>query len=318
MNIVTGVGGYVSASVAERLLEAEGADRLVVASRDQKVLDAWRDRGVDARYADYNDKASLVDAFRGGERLFLVSAMEAGPSRQRQHRNAVEAAVEAGVQHIVYTSFIGTERPEVNSVEVADHKFTEGLIQASGLRWNMLRNNQYADAMAENQAAIAITSGQSIGNTGEGLVGFVARSDVAAVAAAIMLGAGEPDTGYDVTGPELLSYRQVGEMIAELSGAPITIVDLSDDEMYAMWDALGVPRDATGDFSKSPVPWASDGMVTFGQMIRAGHLARLTDVVERFTGSKPRALRDLMLERRDGWPPAPAGAGAGAQGADVA
>jgi NAD(P)H dehydrogenase (quinone) len=305
MYIVTGVGGYVSAAVAEQLLRDEGPSSLIVTSRDVKTVEDWRAKGVDARHADYEDRAGLVEAFRGGDRLFMVSAMEAGPNRQRQHRNAVEAAVEAGVGHIVYTSFIGTEKPEVNSVEVADHKFTEALIRQSGLTWNVLRNNQYADAMAENQAAIAITSGKSIGNTGDGKVGFVARSDVAGVAAAVLRGAGEPDTGYDVTGPELLSYREVGEMIIELSGAPIEIVDLSDDEMYAMWDALGVPRDATGDFSRSPVPWASDGMVTFGRMVRAGHLARVTDVVERFTGRPPRSLRELMLERRDTWPPVP-------------
>ncbi|WP_291054483.1 NAD(P)H-binding protein [Herbiconiux sp.] len=305
MYIVTGVGGFVSSAVAEHLLGEVDPAEIIVTSRDEQTLERWRARGVDARRADYEDRDALVEAFRGGERLFLVSAMEAGPSRQRQHRNAVEAAVEAGVQHIVYTSFIGTERPEVNSVEVADHKVTEALILGSRLGWNILRNNQYADAMAENQAAIAITSGRSIGNAGEGRVGFVARADVAEVAARVLLGEGEPDTAYDVTGPELLTYREVGEMIAELSGAPIEIVDLTDDEMYAMWDALGVPRDATGDFSNSPVPWASDGMVTFGRMIRAGHLGRLTDVVERFTGRPPRALRELMLERRAGWPPVP-------------
>jgi NAD(P)H dehydrogenase (quinone) len=305
MYIVTGVGGYVSGAVARQLLEELGPDQLVVTSRDESTLGEWRERGVTTRRADYGDKESLVAAFQGGTHLFMVSAMEAGPSRQAQHRNAVEAATEAGVEHIVYTSFIGTERPEVNSVEVADHKFTEGLIKDSGITWNFLRNNQYADAMAENQAAIAITSGQSIGNAGEGTVAFVAREDVAAVAAAVLKGEGEPNTGYDVTGPELLTYREVGEMIAELSGAPIQIVDLTDDEMYAMWDALGVPRDATGDFSNSPVPWASDGMVTFGQMIRAGHLGRTTDVVERFTGRAPRTLRDLMLERQAGWPPVP-------------
>jgi len=302
MYIVTGVNGYIGAAAAELVLAGSSPDQLIVTSRNEETLASWRDRGVDARKVDYEDAEALAAAFAGGTRLFMISAMEAGPNRQRQHRNAVEAAQRAGIQHIVYTSFIGTERPEVNSVEVADHKFTEALIQGSGLTWNFLRNNQYADAMAENQAAIAITSGQSIGNAGDGQVAFVARDDVAAVAAAILLGAGEPNTGYDVTGPDLITYREVGEMISELSGAPITIVDLTDDEMYAMWDALGVPRDASGDFSRSPVPWASDGMVTFGRMIRAGHLARVTDVVERFTGRKPRALRDLMVERQPSWP----------------
>lgn len=306
--VVTGVSGHIGNAVAEQLL-ADGipASELRVTSRSAAALANWRARGADARAADYNDKASLVAAFDGADHLFLISGMDAGPTRQRQHTNAVEAAVEAGVRHIVYTSFNGAERPEVNSVEVADHKLTERLIAESGIAYNFLRNNQYADAMAENQAAIAITTGKSIGNAGEGRVGFVAREDVAAVGAKVLQGLGEPNTGYDVTGPEALSYREVTDLIADLSGAPIEHVDLDDDAMYAMWDSLGVPRDAaTGDFTNSPVPWSSDGMVTFGRMIRDGHLDVVTDVVERFTGRRPKSLRTLMEERKDTWPPAPA------------
>ena len=69
-----------------------------------------------------------------------------------------------------------------------------------------------------------------------------------------------------------------------------------------LFTAIYRPREATGDFSRSPVPWCSDGMVSFGRMIREGHLDVVTDVVERFTGRKPRTLRELMLERRHTWP----------------
>lgn len=303
MYVVTGAGGYIGAAVVEYLME-DGVPpgQIRVTSRNEETLEKWRARGVDACKADFNDQAALTEAFRGADHLFMVSTMEAGPNRQRQHTNAVAAARAAGVGHIVYTSFLNTEKPHVNSFEVADHKLTERLIRDSGMRWNFLRNNQYADAMAENQAAIAITSGKSIGNTGGGRVGFVARDDVAAVAAKLLQGKGEPDTAYEVTGPEALDYRQVAQLIQELSGAHFDVIDLTDEQMYAMWDSLGVPREATGDFSRSPVPWCSDGMVSFGRMIREGHLDVVTDVVERFTGRKPKSLRTLMLERRHLWP----------------
>lgn len=305
--VVTGVGGYIGAAVVENLL-ADGVPpgQIRVTSRNEETLRRWRGRGVEAHRADFNDRRALVEAFRGADHLFMVSTMEAGPVRQRQHRSAVEAAKEAGVGHIVYTSFLNANRPDVDSFELADHKFTEQLIMGSGIRYNFMRNNQYADAMAENQAAIAITTGKSIGNSGKGRVGFVAREDVAAVAARLLQGKGEPDTAYDVTGPEALDYGQVAALIKELSGADFEVIDLTDEEMYAMWDSLGVPREATGDFSKSPVPWCSDGMVSFGRMIREGHLDRVTDVVERFTGRKPKSLRALMLERRHTWPRPPA------------
>jgi NAD(P)H dehydrogenase (quinone) len=303
--VVTGVGGYIGAAVAENLLkDGVPPGQIRVTSRNEATLAKWRERGVDCRNVDFNDRAALQEAFRGADHLFLVSTMEVGPQRQRQHANAVEAAREAGVGHIVYTSFLNAEKPEVSSLELVDHKFTEGLIRDSGISWNFMRNNQYADAMAENQAAIAISSGKSIGNTGGGRVGFVSRDDVAAVAARLLQGKGEPNTAYEVTGPEALDYATVGRLIQELSGAKFDIIDLTDEQMYEMWDSLGVPREASGDFSKSPVPWCSDGMVSFGRLIREGRLDRVTDVVERFTGHKPKSLRELMLERRHSWPPA--------------
>ncbi len=304
MYVVTGVGGYIGAAVVENLLkDGVPPEDIRVTSRNEEVLARWRSRGVQAHRADFNDKAALVEAFRGAEHLFMVSTMEVGSNRQQQHRNAVEAAREAGVRHIVYTSFLTAGKPEVDSFEVTDHKFTEKLIVESGLRWNFMRNNQYADAMAENQAAIAIASGKSIGNTGSGRVGFVSRDDVAAVAAKLLQGRGELDRAYEVTGPETLDLREIAGLVKELSGANFDVIDLTDEQMYAMWDSLGVPREATGDFSRSPVPWCSDGMVSFGRMIREGHLDRVTDVVEQFTGRKPKSMRTLMTERRHAWPP---------------
>ena len=306
MYVVTGVGGYVGAKTAEELMKLVPAGQIIVTSRNEEVLAKWRAKGVHARKADYNDKPAMIEAFRGAEALFMVSAMEVGDRRRAQHRNAIEAAKAAGVQRIVYTSFLGAGDPSINSFEIADHRFTEKLIFESGLSWNLMRNSQYGDAMAENQAAIAITTGKSIGNAGDGRVAFICRDDVAAVAAALLAGKGERNKAYDVTGPAGVSWGDVAAMITELSGAPIEVVDLTDEQMYAMWDSLGVPREATGDFSRSPVPWCSDGMVSLGREIRLGHLSTVTNVVEQLTGRKPKSLRELMKEKAASWPKPPA------------
>ena len=305
MYAVTGVGGYVGAQTARRLLEAVQPREVTVTSRNEAVLAEWRAKGVRAIRADYDDPAALTEAWRGMDAVFMVSAMQVGKVRQAQHRNAVEAAQAARIGRIVYTSFLGAGDPQINSFEIADHRFTEQLILDSGLAWNFMRNSQYGDAMAENQAAIAITTGKSIGNTGAGTVAFIARDDVAATAAALLQGRGMPNTAYDVTGPEAVNWRQVAAMITEISGVPIEVVDLTDEQMYAMWDSLGVPREATGDFSRSPVPWCSDGMVSLGREIRLGHLSTVTDVVKQLNGRKPKSLRELMREKAPSWPKAP-------------
>jgi NAD(P)H dehydrogenase (quinone) len=302
MYVVTGVGGYVGAQTAKRLMERVPANQITVTSRNDAVLAEWRAKGARACKADYNDKSSLIEAFRNAECVFLVSAMEVGETRQRQHRNAVEAAKEAGAKRVVYTSFLGAGDPNIDSFEIADHRFTEKLILASGLGWNFMRNSQYGDAMAENQAAIAITTGKSIGNTGAGRVAFIARDDVAAVAAVLIAGGGERNRAYDVTGPTAVSWQDVAAMISQISGVPIEVIDLTDEQMYSMWDSLGVPREATGDFSRSPVPWCSDGMVSLARQIRFGNLSAVSNVVEQLTGKKPKSLRDLMKEKSASWP----------------
>jgi NAD(P)H dehydrogenase (quinone) len=302
MFAVTGVGGYVGAQTARRLLEAVPAEHIVVTSRNEAVLADWRAKGARAHKADYDDPAALTAAWRGLDAVFMVSAMEVGSVRQAQHRKAVQAAKDAGVGRIIYTSFLGAGDPKINSLEITDHRYTEMLVLDSGLSWNFMRDSQYGDAMAENQAAIAISTGKSIGNTGDGAVGFIARDDVAATAAALLLGRGRRDTAYDVTGPEAVNWRQVAALITEISGVPIEVVDLSDEQMYAMWDALGVPRKADGDFSRSPVPWCSDGMVSLGRAIRSGELSAVTDTVEQLTGRRPKSLRELMLEKAPSWP----------------
>lgn len=305
MYAVTGVGGYVGAQTARRLMERVPASQIIVTSRNEKALAEWRAKGARAYKADYDDKAALIEAWRGVEAVFMVSAMQVGEVRRAQHKNAIEAAKAAGVKRLVYTSFLGAGDPGINSFEIADHRYTEKLILESGLGWNFMRNSQYGDAMAENQAAIAISTGKSIGNAGNGRVAFIARDDVAAVAAVLLAGGGERNKAYDVTGPEAVSWSDVAAMITEISGAPVEVVDLTDEQMYAMWDSLGVPREATGDFSRSPVPWCSDGMVSLGREIRLGHLSTVTDVVEKLTGRKPRSLRDLMKQRAASWPAPP-------------
>jgi NAD(P)H dehydrogenase (quinone) len=302
MYIVTGVSGNFGAVAAELLLETIPADKLIFTSSDVTKLEKWRARGVDVRAADFDDLQQTTEAFSGGDVLLLVSTMLVGPRRRAQHKNAVDAAVAAGVTRIVYTSYLGSDDETNEAIVTVDHRETEKIILASGLSYNFMRDSQYAEAMTQQQAAAAIQSGQMFANQGSGVVGFVSRDDCARVAVALLLGGGERDRAYDVTGPELLSYRQICALISEISGAAIAYNDVTDEQFYGMWDAMGVPRESTGDFTNSPFPWCSDDMVSFGRAIREGMMEVLSGSVEELTGTKPTTMRELMLAERAHWP----------------
>jgi len=165
------------------------------------------------------------------------------------------------------------------------------LIRAA-VSWTILRMNLYAEVVVQ-EAQMLMDSGALIG-LGEESAGFVAREDLAAATAAVLVSGGHAGAIYDITGPELLTYRQCAAMAAEISGRPIDYVATSDDGMYAMFDALGIPREPVDDQIVAGIPWNSDDMVTFEAAVREGFFDVISEDVERLTGRRPGTLRAMM------------------------
>lgn len=138
----------------------------------------------------------------GTRTLFMVSADEAF-DRVRQHIAALDAAVEVGVERIVYLSFVGAA-PEATFTFARDHWHTEEHVRSTGVSHTFPRDNMYLDYFP----ALAGTDGVIRGSAGDGRVGAVARDDIAEVAVAVLLGEGHDGRTYDVTGPEAVTlYR---------------------------------------------------------------------------------------------------------------
>jgi len=299
--IVTGASGAFGRAAAELLLEKCAAEDLVFLSRTPETLADLAERGAHVRRADFDDPASLPAAMEGGERMLLISTTRVG-SRVEQHTAAVEAAVAGEVKHVVYTSLLGGREPGNPSVEGYDHVATEQMIEASGLAYTHLRNSLYAEAVATAMAIPALTAGHKPENAGHGRVPIVSRDDCVAIAVGVLTQEGHVNKAYDVTGPELWTLPDAMALVAQMAGKPITIEPVDDEGMYAYFDSLGVPRTASDVMPDGPIPWASEGMVTFGQSIREGFMDVVSDDVERITGRKPRTLRSVLEQYQHLWP----------------
>jgi NAD(P)H dehydrogenase (quinone) len=299
--IVTGASGQFGNAAAKRLLEQVPAEDLVFLSRTPERLAEFADSGAHIRAADFDDPSSLPAAMEGGERMLLISTGRVG-SRVEQHTAAVEAARAAGVKHVVYTSLLGVRTPNNPSVEGYDHIATERMIEASGLAWTHLRNSLYAEAVGTAMAIPALQSGHKPENAGDGRVPIVSRDDCLATAVGVLTQEGHANKAYDVTGPELWTLPEAMALVSQMAGKPIDVERVDDEGMFAYFDSLGVPRKASDIMPDGPIPWASEGMVTFGQSIREGFMDIESHDVERITGRKPRTLRSVCEQLQGAWP----------------
>ena len=145
---ITGASGQLATGVLRYLLAKNGGTIIAVTRTPDKVQQAASSR-LTVRAGDFDHEAALVEAFRGIERLLLIPATDLTPDvRPRQHRNAINAAVQAGVRHIIYVSSVGA-RPGARDGLLETHFATEQAVIASGLPWTLIRMNIYADSQLD-------------------------------------------------------------------------------------------------------------------------------------------------------------------------
>jgi NAD(P)H dehydrogenase (quinone) len=272
---VTGVTGALGGLVARALVDAGMPLRLL--ARTPAAAPSLP--GCVVLPSSYGDGAPSVAALRGVSTLLMVSAAE-HEDRLGQHRAFVAAAAEAGVQHVVYTSFAGAAADSVFTLG-RDHWATERAITDAGLAATSLRDSFYLDFLPETAGEDGVIRGPA----GDGRVAAVARADVARAATAVLLDP-EPHRGatYELTGPEALSFADVAEQVSVARGRPVTYHDETVEEAYASRARYGAPR------------WLVDAWVSTYTAIATGQLARVTDDVQRLTGRGPLSLRQLLAE----------------------
>ncbi|WP_068074974.1 SDR family oxidoreductase [Novosphingobium lentum] len=296
--VITGASGQYGRGATDRLIALGRASDLILITRTPGTLADRAAQGCTVRYGDYDRPETLGPAMAGGDTLLLISGTRVG-ARVAQHRAAIDAAVAQGLRHIVYTSFVGIDDP-ANPAEVRhDHIETERLIHASGLDWTMLRDAHYADAMIVMAGPGVMASGQWISNAGAGREAMVWRDDCIDCAVEVLAGEGHEGQVYNVTGPELQTFAEVTAIMAEVTGRPLAYIPVDDDAQYAVFDAMGIPRRPVDNQDVGGIPWNSDDMVTFGQAIREGYLAVISDDVERLTGRKPRSVRQMIVDNAE-------------------
>ncbi len=297
--ILTGVDGNLGGQAAEYLLTIAEKERLVFCGYDPTSLERFSSQGVETRETNFNHLEGLAAKFAGGETLALISMPFVGEKRQTAHKNVVEAAKVAGVKKIIYTSLVNAADSENPSIEKIDHAFTEKYIEESGLDYIFLRNSQYAEAMVTNYFTYVKGAGVLTNSQGDGKMAYISRKDCAKAVAYALIDETRHHQILNINGKELMTISDFIAIGNDVTGNKVSYKEISDEENYAVFDAMGVPRTTEGKFKEdSEAPFSSEGMVTFAQAIRENKMAEHTDDFVKLTGDTPVSVR-YMFEHAD-------------------
>lgn len=225
--VITGATGHLGRLVTEDLLRrGVPAGDITATGRDITKVKDLADRGVRVLAIDYDDPASLDAAFRGADRILLISASEPG-RRTLQHENAIDAAGRAGAGLLAYTSIANAGTTTMRLA--AEHQATEAALRASGLTYVLLRNSWYVENYTAQVPAI-LQRGSLAGSAGDGRVSAATRADYAAAAAAVLTGDGHESRAYELGGDEAFTLAELAAEIGAQAGQPVSYLDLPEDE----------------------------------------------------------------------------------------
>jgi NAD(P)H dehydrogenase (quinone) len=267
---ITGAGGQMGAALLRYSLGHTAGSNIVAITRDTRKLDAFSSQGIDARTGDFNQPNGLTAAFHGVERLVIIPTTDLAPGvRVRQHSDAIDQAVAAGVKHIIYISTV-SPRPDADNTLFDSHFRTEQKLIASARGWTLLRMSIYANTLLDG-AKRAIASGSYSAVPGSPAA-YVTRDDIAAAAAGILCTPGHAGITYHATGPVSISQPEVADAIAKASGKPIAFDQMTEVQQRQGLEAAGLPT------------FVVSAVFGFQAGLRAGAFDLVTGDVHRLSG----------------------------------
>jgi len=237
---ISAATGQLGQAIIPLLLQHVEPSGLNLVVRTPAKAEAFAQQGIRIQQADYADFDALLKGFQGTDKLLLISAFGTVPERIQQHRNAIDAAKQAGVKHIIYTSFIDADPASPSEIAVV-HADTEQYLKASGMAWTILRNGVYADDVLRN-AAQALQTGVLASATKDAGTSFITRNDLARATASVLLGQGYEGKIYILTGPAVITQERFAQLLSEVTGKPIQYVPISFEQLVAGLKQAGLPE----------------------------------------------------------------------------
>lgn len=232
---ITGATGQLGQLVVQKLKEKNTGATIVALVRDPKKA---ADLGVEARVFNYNQPETLAESLKGIDKLLLISGSEIG-KRVEQHANVIDAAKQAGVQLIAYTSLLHADTSSL--VLAGEHLETEKLLVASGVPYVILRHGWYTENYVGGLSDV-VAHGTLYGSAGEGKISSASRADFADADVAVLVTEGHEGKTYELAGDETYTLADFAKTLSEVAGKEVKYQNLPVEEYAKVLVSVGLPE----------------------------------------------------------------------------
>lgn len=285
MILVTGATGHFGKATIDFLLKKGiSANNISALVRDETKAEDLKAKGIVIKIGDYNNYNSLLEAFRGVDKLLLVSGSDLA-KRSKQQADTVKAAKEAAVKHILYTSFERTNDTETSPIifVAKSHIETENLMKESGLAFTIFRNNLYLDILPMFLGEKVLETGILL-PAGEGKTGFALRNDMAEATANVLINDGHENKVYSFSNTENLSMKDVADILSKATGKNIAYINPTAEIYTDTLTRDGKPSGYIENFAG------------FAEAIKQGEFDTSKTDLENLLGRKPTSAETFLTQ----------------------
>lgn len=280
MILITGANGHLGGATIDFLLKKNPNAKIKALVRSEEKGKDLKAKGVEIAIGDYLNYDSLVSAMKGVETMLLISSSTMG-DRHAQHANAIKAAKENGVKHIVYTSVLKANPNSKFSAGI-DHYKTEEDIKNSGISYTIMRNTYYADFLP-NIIGNAVESGAIYYSAGNAKVNFALRSEMAEANAIVLANpTAHKNKIYEITSASKYTFDEIAGILSEITGKQIKYVDIPVEVLKENIIKFGMPKEV------------ADLMGSIAESMKAGEFDFIDPTLEKLIGRKPTDLKYFL------------------------
>lgn len=283
MILVTGAAGHLGTAVIKQLLKLVPSSKIVAFIRNEQAAKSLNAKGITTHIGDYADIDSLDKAFQNVDRLLLISSN--GENALQEHINVIDAAKNAGVKHIYYTS--GALNKNVKESQLGSltdsYITTENYIKESGLIYTIFQNALYTETIPYFIGYEAIKTGICF-PAGDGKASFGLRNEMGEAIANVLASEGHDDSTYILTALPSYSFGEIAQLLSEISGKEVNYYDIDPKKYEIQLREYGVSE---GDIGYSTL---------LAAIIKNDEYNIEVSDLEKLLGRKPTSLKTYLTE----------------------